>query len=392
MSADLIVRLLAGEAGIDDCAWRSADAAVHGRGTLADAAAAAVGRRVLLVVPGSAVLLTGADVPASQLSRARVAIPWALEDRLVADVEQLHFALGTQRADGTWPVAVVARADMDDWLARCRAVGLQPHSVRPEPLALPAPPDDGWLALTEPGYVVVRTADDAGFACEPEMLGLLAGALPAPTQIRSLGAGAVTWPVDLAPLVGAPEAVADPAAAFTWAGAGIELLQGPYSRRERAGRQWRRWRTPAALAGVLALIAGIQLAFDYAALGAREAALREELAAVFKATFPDVQQVSDPRAQMAARLRTLQGADAGDADFAGLLARVGAGIGDQDATLTALTWRGGALELEIAVDDLPVLDRVQRGLDEAGLETELRGAERDGERTTGRITVRESQS
>ncbi len=101
-----------------------------------------------------------------------------------------------------------------------------------------------------------------------------------------------------------------------------------------------------------------------------------------------MQQVRDPRAQMAARLRSLRGEGDGGGDFAGLLARAGGVLAEgSGARLTGLTWRGGTLELEIAADELQVLDRVQRGFTEAGLSAELRGADRGDDGINGRITV-----
>lgn len=387
MADDLNVRLAV--ADDDDCVWRDHDGAVSGRGPLSAAAEAAAGRRVHLLVPGSQVLVTRVAVPAAQRARARTAIPWALEDRLVDDVESLHFALGRRHDTGEWSVAIIGRRLLDALLERCAKAGIQPASIRPEPLALPVPGAGEWVALEEDGSVIVRTADDDGFACEPGMLTLVAGPREKPARIRRLGAAVVEWPPELAAVLGPPEPLDDAVAAFTGTG-GIDLLQGPYSRRERTGRQLRQWRLPAAIGAALLTVVGIHLALDYAALGAREAQLRERMQAIFQQAFPDVQRVQDPRAQMAARLRSLRGEGEADVDFAELLARAGGIVTEgTGARLTGMTWRGGTLELEIAADDLQVLDRVQRGFTEAGLGAELRGADRGDDGINGRITVTE---
>lgn len=392
MAADLILRLLAEDG--TDCAWRAADGARGdgGRGRLADAAAAAAGGRTRLVVPGTSVLLTRAAVPAGNRARAQSAIPWALEDRLVEDVADLHFALGGRLDDGWWPVAVVARARMDAWLARCAEVGVQPHSVVPEPLALPLPEPGKWVACAEADRVNVRTGPDTGFTCEPELLPAVAAGLAVPERIRLLGSDTPYWPQAhrevLAPAEPLP--ADDPAAAFTGAvaAAGIDLLQGTYSPRERTGRALRRWRAPAIVALVALAATVAHLAFDYAALGARERTLRTRLEAVFRETFPGVQRVADPRAQMAARLRSLRSGADGEPRFATLAAAAGAALdGREGVALTRLTWRDGTLELDLEASDLQLLDRVRRALIEAGFGAEIRAAERSGERIEGRIRV-----
>lgn len=385
MPADLIVRLLDADA---DCAWQAVDGDASGRGTLAAAAEVAAGRRVHLVVPGTDVLVTRVAVPATGRGRALAAIPWALEDRLAEDVESLHFALGEHHADsGEWSVAIAARRDMDAWLGACSRLGLQPVSLRPETLALPQPRADEWVAFEAHGHLALRTADDAGFACEPDMLALAVARLDPPARIRRLGGGDAVWPEPLAERLAPVEPLPGPAAAFT-VGDGIDLLQGDYSRRERAGRRLRRWRVPAALALATAVVTGAHLGFEYAALGAREAELRARLEASFREVFPDVQQVSDPRAQMAARLRSLREGGGDGADFVDVLARVGEVVaGDGQGEIRGLTWRGGTLELDVAAPDLQTLDAIQRGLGEAGLSTELGGVERREEAVEGQLTV-----
>lgn len=388
MGGDLIVRLPLTPDG--ECLWRDRDGVISGHGSLAAVAEAGAGHRIHLLVPGTAVLITRVAVPASQRNRALAAIPWALEDRLVDDVESLHFAVGERHDNGEWPVAIIARHVLDSWIEACAKAGIQPASMRPEPLALPAPATGEWVALEEPGQVIVRTADDGGFACESGMLALVAAALEVPHRIRRLSEAGVEWPVALSAALEPPERIDGPLAAFTGSG-GIDLLQGPYSQRERTGRHLRRWRLPAAIGAVLLAVIGAHLALEYAALGAREAQLRERLKATFQQTFPDVQQVRDPRAQMAARLRSLR--DQGDtrADFADLLASTGSVITERSgARLTGLTWRGRTLELEVEANDLQVLDRVQRGFTEAGLSAELRGADRGEDGIDGRITVSEA--
>jgi len=380
------------------CRWRIVDASggsTHGHGTLDEAATFATGRRVVLLAPGPDVLLTRVQLPVRNRTRAAVAVPWALEDRLVADVEDLHFALGEVDGEGRWATAVVARAALESWLAEARAAGLEPQAVVPEALALPPPPPDGWTALEESDRVTVRTGAADGFACERALLGDIAAARPAPqTVVRHVVDGAAAaWPAALqAAAAGDAEApryddaldVFDAATAST----ALNLLQGPYSRRERLGRALRRWRLPAVLAAAVVLIAAFQAGGRYAQLGTREARLRADIEQVFHESFPEVQRVVNAQAQMRTRLDALrEGGDAGPG-FAGTLARAGAVISAaDDSRIQALTWRGGMLEVELDTGTLQTLDRIKRGLEDDGLHTEVSGAEREGDHVSGQLRI-----
>jgi general secretion pathway protein L len=89
-------------------AGAASDGAVH-TGTLMQAAAAASAHQVSVLVPAADVLCTEVDVPVrSSSNRLAQIVPYALEEQLVGDLEQQHFAIGRRAADTTrTPVAVV---------------------------------------------------------------------------------------------------------------------------------------------------------------------------------------------------------------------------------------------------------------------------------------------
>ena len=77
-------------------------------GTLQEAAVAASGLRVSVLAPASDCLLTTVSVPGSNRQKLVRAVPYALEEQLTVDVEDLHFALGPELGDGNHAVLVIA--------------------------------------------------------------------------------------------------------------------------------------------------------------------------------------------------------------------------------------------------------------------------------------------
>src|SRR5450755_1448661 len=81
-------------------------------GALANAVAAAAGRHVCVLVPGTDVLLLEPEVPARAGTKLAQIVPCALEEQLADDIDDLHFAIGRRSADSLrTQVAVVARAN-----------------------------------------------------------------------------------------------------------------------------------------------------------------------------------------------------------------------------------------------------------------------------------------
>ena len=93
-------------------------------GPLEQAGAAAAGRRVAVLVPAAEVLCLEVELPVRSGARAAALVPFALEEQLATDVETQHFAVAPA-AGGRTAVAVVARALIEEWLARLAAAGHQ---------------------------------------------------------------------------------------------------------------------------------------------------------------------------------------------------------------------------------------------------------------------------
>jgi len=365
-----------------------------GSGTLADAAGLGAGRRVVLLVPGERVLLTRLQVPLRARARAAAAVPWALEDRLVADVETLHFALGSLDAEGEWSVAAVEREHLDACLQACNEAGLAPHAAIPEPLALPAPQADCWTALEEDDRVTCRTGPATGFSCALPLLPAICESIDTPESVIVHRAGEpVGWPTPVDGRLQIGDPLTDPMQAFatTPDRDAIDLLQGPYSRRERIGRVWRRWRVPAALAAVLLLLVAVNWGLAYRELGQRQQALQAAAERILRNAVPDVGRVVDPRVQLKNRLEALRGNAGGDeTGLLTLLERAGPVLAERgEVTLTGLDWRSRTLDLSVEAGELQEVDRLQRDLQAAGLAVELRGVQREDETVRGEVRVEE---
>src|SRR5215510_4645314 len=129
------------------------------QGELVQAVPLATGRRVVAIVPGTEVLTTESDAPAKGAAKLAQVVPFALEERVADEIEDLHFALGERNADtGRVPVVVVARARIDAWLAELRAAGLNPQAIYSEASLLPAMPGQ-LIALLDGDSLTLRQAD-----------------------------------------------------------------------------------------------------------------------------------------------------------------------------------------------------------------------------------------
>ncbi len=334
---------------------------------LAEVLELAPSKLIRLYAPAQDVRLLTVAVPAKQLSKAALAVPYALEDQFAEDVETLHFALApAPLANGEWPVAVLSAEHMRAWLAPFSVRGLVPEALIPETLALPwRSDDDRWTVLAEPGHVTVRAGATAGFGCLAEdlelFLGLLEGGQQHPLRIL-ISQGVDTdfskleRDVELLPGLGHPlEALVR----HYRAAQSINLLQGAFSMRQALAREWQTWKLPALLlAGVFAIgVVGNGLSAWLLSSQVQQQEAANE--ARFRVLFPAEQRVVNLSVQAEQQFAALQGGS----HAASLLSLIDAFAGGLKAAPTlhveGIQYREGALYLSLTGTDLSALDQLK---------------------------------
>ncbi len=380
--------------------WLNAEGRPDGgvqRGSLNEAAAAAGGRPAIALLPGFEVLLLTARIPTQSRQKMLRAIPYALEDQLADDIDELHFVAGRHDAGGQLTVAVVAKHWLAQWLEACAAAGLEIEQAHPELLALPYE-RTSWTLLIEDDSFMLRTGAQSGFVGDLcNLLPLLQAALDeageaAPGQLEIYGNNV---PEELATLdleitrYPAPQPLLTLAAHLDGRSS-IDMRSGEFSRKRALGNHWRRWRLAAALLLTWVVI-------DTGAAHLQQWQHRQELAEldqqiqqIYQQAFPGAGRLVNPRQQVENRLRALRGGDTGTQQgLLDLLSVIGPVLrAEQDMELGALNYRNGEIDLEVFTGNLQAVDELKRKLDSVnGINAEVRNARAEGERVQGRLRI-----
>ncbi len=400
MAEALLIRLAANAQGFRD--WVLVDEQGQGKG-LVQAGAPDVGvinavRRVVVFVPGIEVSLAEARVPGRNRQRVQRAVPYALEEQLGADVEELHFALGPVQEADRYPVAVVERAKMDAWTELLRDTGIQAEQLVPETLALPT--DTGWSLLVDGDTVLVRSGHFAGFAVDADNLAVLISLFQVKEQLPETARIFGSTVLDLADVD--VELVDDrvqplEVLAHGWAQApGINLLQGSYSRREEWGRLLRPWKASAALLLAGLVLVGVTTGLNYYHLAQQQVQLRAEIEAVYRKAFPKARRIVNPRAQMEQKLKQAKRQAGGvNTDFLAMFAETADVVRTtKGIKVNGASYRNGRLDLDLRADNLQILDGLKQALISSGLmSAEIQSASRESDqkvKSRMRVKVRGS--
>lgn len=414
MSETLVVRL--GTSNAELAEWVVVDdtgacTLAPAAGPVAGAAALAAGRRTVCLLPSTRVLRTRADVPVRNQNRLALALPFALEDLLADDIDDLHFASGTRHADGRISVAVIRRTHMDDYLALLATAGLAPQAVFAD--------SDGVADLTgtttvllEDTQVILRDPGGDAIAAETDgleaLLGLwLAQARPAAedgvSALRHLQIYDATtegWPntlweelqdkVQSLEVRRLPDGALARLAAGVAVSPGLNLLQGPYAKRSSFASYWPRWRLAAALVSALGLTMLLTAGVETWRLKQESAALDAELGQAIAHTFPGA-AARDVRTLVDERLRAAnpeQGMAMGR-QFLDTLRIVAGAVSRTGSTrIETLNYRAGVMELTLRVPNADSLDSIRKLVTESGrLSAEIQSSNAEGEQIQGRIRI-----
>ncbi|MEP6548107.1 MAG: type II secretion system protein GspL [Gammaproteobacteria bacterium] len=400
MAQTLLLRLPT--AGQEETEWLIVDDAgdsqtTRQRGSLTLAAAVSRGGRVVALAPATQILLAEPELPPGSGIKLARAVPFALEEQLTEDIDQLNFAIGRRHANGGTPVAVVSRSVLQGWLSDLKAAGLEPLALYPDISLIPENPGQTVLWL-EQGRLAVRRPGSQPFAVELSPVSealVVAGVIADPLDTASEPKGpdsAVLYVTreDWARSQKEFEQLADqfsslkiqllPDGPLPWLARGLKdtdavnLLQGDFAKDTDFGARWRQWRTPALLAAGLLTVHVAAQALQIRQAKHESTALDSQIATVFSGAMP-AEVIQDPRRQMQSRLDRIHKSGAGPEYFLRALKVLsGAMAMIPKTTIDALSYREESVDMKLTAPSLAALSQLSQLIGKQGMTAEIQSS------------------
>jgi general secretion pathway protein L len=400
MPQSLLLRLPA--PGQEDTEWLILDEAgvptpTRQRGNLSLAAAVWRTGRVVVLAPATQIVLADPALPPGGGAKIARAVPFALEEQLTEDVDQLSFAIGRRLSNGRTAVAVVSRSVLQGWIADLSAAGLDPQAIYADISAMPENPGQTVLWL-EHHRLAVRRPGAIPFAVElapvKEALaiaGLIADPLqateePKPKESAILYLTRDDWArvqgefEDLLEQFDSLKVQLLTDGPLPWLARGtnaadaVNLLQGEFSRTTDYGERWQRWRLAAVLAGALLLVHIGAQALQIRQARHESAALDSEISQIFSAAMPG-DTPSDPRRQMQIRLERIHKSGAGPQYFLRALQTLSGALAvAPKTTISALSYRESSLDMTVNAPSLAALSQLTQFVGKQGLAAEIQSS------------------
>lgn len=419
MAEYLVIRI--GANAPDSVSWIAADSdgtrlGQPGSGSLLEAAAEARDRPVIALVPAAEVLTTTVSIPVRGASRLLATLPFALEDQVAEDVENLHFAAGARRDDGQVPVAVVAHERMLAWTSMLSAAGIAPARLVPETYGLARIPGTTSLLVAEE-QVFFNDGANIEFAMQgvqPSDALAVAGALQEPGGVGGEDAAPAPhvlvycepeaeqrfqhdWLALRNELPGLdmhllPDGVLPRLAVTVASGAGVDLLQGAYGARTEYSKMLRPWRTAAMLLLGLAVVLFAGKGVDYYRLTQEHAELKAQFSDIYRQIRPnDSREIVDPIGTVSSLRRGL-GANSGPQVFLPALQELSNALAAHGSVnVEAISYRAGIIDIRVTAPDVASLDAIEKSVSASDrYRASIQSTDQVGDRINSRIQVREN--
>ncbi|HLS81818.1 MAG TPA: type II secretion system protein GspL [Steroidobacter sp.] len=412
MAEALIVRLLSpASPDAPQAQWLTADpsgpapgAVVH-CGALTDAAPLAVGRRLLVLVPGADTLLAEPVLPVKSGAKLAQVVPFALEEQLADDIDDLHFATGRREGRPGTPVVVVAHERMRAWRDTLAEAGLSPDAIYAETAALPETAN-GVTLVIDGRRVYVRRQDTPGAVLEVEpLIEALQLALSSGEEAREHvtiyvceddyererdlleGLREFTASLQLKLL---PDGPLPLFAGAVLRNPPVNLLQGAYAAKTKLRISLAPWRQAAMLAAVFAAAHFGLMTWRYFENQSLEARLDEQITQVFQQAMPGA-PTPDPsaaRKQLEMRLAQLRGGAAQGGMLAALATVSEALAQAPGASIEALSYRNDTTDLRVLAPSVDAIDQIRQTATQRGVSAEIQSANPRDSKFEGRLQLK----
>jgi general secretion pathway protein L len=378
------------------------------QGTLEQAAELAQSNKVIVLLDNAVLHLGTLDLPAMNQQKLQRAIPFALEEQLADDIEDMHFVFARDDKQSPVAVAAIARNTMRSIVDAFTDAGITPAAILPDCLCLAANASQ-WCALFHGEQVNFQYGSHVGSEYDRDLFpsilkAMLTRSAQQPQKLFLFNIDG-EQAADISDITGDDIEVVQvsynshPLVVYcgnTRQAMPLNLLQHEFKPARSGGTiAWRRWSLAAGLAAAwLITNMGIS-AWQLQQLNSSNAALEAEIVNIYRTTFPKSKRVINPRVQMEQKLNELKAGGTGLNDsIVNLIANTAPALSlEKTVTLRNISYRNGRLDITVNSNNLNSIQLLNTRLNETeGISSEIVSSSSENNAVTGSIRIQQAAS
>ena len=350
----------------------------------------------VVFIPSKFVLKVGCDVPGRSVVQIRRALPFAVEEFVASDIESMHIAHAPIKSGETVRCNLVAREQLENWIASFEAVGINAGYFIADAELLQA--GKKLACLVFDGDEVLVTHDDQAAVIDRGNLGFAlaglevdevvsVGDVPTDLELGQMPVAAVVENVEL----GSAGFIAYLGQQFSNRADFINILQGEYRPVRGDSQKGSRMRGLFALAAAWVVIGFLGLVIRGYWAQSQADVLEEDSFAFYNELFPKESQpvtVNQLRRRMTSKLGGKTSAGETSA-FVGLTAQVANALQGQGSVMSlSYTEQRRELNVEVMLNGYEDIDTLKQKLSTQGVQLENTTAQQVEQGVRSQMRVR----
>ena len=343
-------------------------------GSLADISADKSTRAIVLL-DSSCISVDMVAIPGNNRQRQLQAVPFALEEALASDIDELYFAIGNKQADGKLPVITINKNLFESLLAEFQQKEIFTEMMSADLLALPLE-NNSWSLLVDGNSVLVKTGPASGFYCDRDnaaiMLELqLKQSAQQPESITLYHAENDSHAAELLTELNISFTTKTYSSslleilASNFADASqLNMLQGKYAPRRKGSALLKPWKAVAALFASWLVVQLVYAGLQINQLQTSNQELTAQLEKEFKRAMPGARKFNNMQKRMERKLKELKGGSGDDQDdnFMHLLSASIPSINNKQIQIHGMVYNNKRIDMELQANSLQTLESMKSSL------------------------------
>ena len=395
----------------DNATWSLVNAAgemttMLSHGALKDAASIAEKHKTIVLLDSTDIYIDSVKLPIKNQQKLLRAIPFALEETIADEIDDLHFVAGKTSSDGRTPVAAIRHETLKKILDNLKASAINPVALIPDSLCLTANSSQWAILLQGERCKLQFNSFDAGEFDRDTLPLLLKSELQQEERKQPEKIIVFKADGDESDTQGISNAITDdielinvsynvhPLVVFCGQykhALPLNLLQNDYKPEQKTNVNWQRWRLAASLSAIWICInlgmAGVQ----YNAFQDSNKKLQIKIDNIYKKAFPQSKRIVNARVQMEQKLDELKGVgkSAPSSSLITLLSNSSSALSSEKSiTIQAINYRNNTVDIEITGANLQNIEQLNKKLNNASLSAEIVSSSSEKDKVKGNIRIK----
>lgn len=381
-------------------------------GLLSDAAPVAEKHKTVVLLDNTSIHIETVHLPIKNRQKLLRAIPFALEEQLADEIDELHFVAGKIQPDDSVPVAAIRKDTLEAILDAINEAGIEPVAIIPDTLCLTANSKQ-WAILLHENQANLHFNTFNGSEFDRDLLPTIITSilkhetLEAPEKIILFTQDGKPEDESMQHIIEAlPENIELIKVSYNthplviYCGQyqnimSLNLLQDAYKPKSKNNAELQRWKLAAALTIVWIGLSLGNATAEYYNLQDKNKQLRSQIEKIYKNTFPKSKRIVNARVQMEQKLKELKKGSSeneGNSMVALLSNAASALSSEKDITLQAINYRNNTIDLELTGSNLQAIESLNKKINRQTLKSEIISSSSEKNQVKGNIRIQKAGS